>query len=116
MRSVTPAAHLLGAASPEDVGKIYAKPVVPRLAVVMRDGNWRRQCAEHGMHNDTMVGVAMGVSPSTIWRIRRRLASPGIGFVLQAMRVFGASFEELFEVLAVAEEPERQAAQQETAA
>jgi DNA-binding XRE family transcriptional regulator len=85
-------------------GEIYRPPVAPRLTLAIREQEWRRLCAERALYNDSLLGAELGVSVTTVWRVRTRHAAPGIQFALQAMRVFDASFEALFEVFAVADE------------
>jgi DNA-binding XRE family transcriptional regulator len=94
----------VGPAPGQPPGKIYQRPVAPRLTLAIRDQEWRRLCAERALYNDSLLGAELGVSVTTVWRVRTRHAAPGIQFALQAMRVFEVPFEALFEVSAVTDD------------
>ena len=76
--------------------EIYRKP--PRLTLRLRAEGWREHCAANGITSDVLLSAAMGLTATTIWRVRAGEAAPSAQFIAATLRALpGARFEELFE-------------------
>lgn len=55
--------------------------------------------ADQGLDLDKDLATALGVSKSTVSRIVRGEAAPGVGFIAAALQTFPVKFEDIFEVV-----------------
>jgi len=56
--------------------------------------------ARHGLHTDTQIAEAIGVAPSTIWRLRIGATSPSSEVIARILHFFSGShgFDDLFDI------------------
>lgn len=55
--------------------------------------------ADQGLDLDKDLAMALGVSKSTVSRIVRGEAAPGVGFIAAALQTFPVKFEDIFEIV-----------------
>lgn len=58
--------------------------------------------ARHGLHTDTQIAEALGVAPSTVWRLRIGATSPSSEVIARILHYFAGTltFDDLFDVFA----------------